>query len=71
MTPQHTPCAQADGDPGVTKQDVATAICALVAAAKLAGVSCLCVLSVVADTWDADISVDVEAFRAAADRITG
>lgn len=67
----HQPSTQADGFAEVTRQDVATAICALVAAAKLAGVSCLCVLSVVADTWDADISVDVEAFRAAADRITG
>lgn len=67
----HQPSTQADGFAEVTRKDVATAICALVAAAKLAGVSCLCVLSVVADTWDADISVDVEAFRAAADRITG
>lgn len=67
----HQPSTQADGYAEVTKKDVAAAICALVAAAKLADVSCLCVLQVLADTWDADLSVDTEAFRAAAERITG
>ena len=67
----HQPSPQADGFAEVTKKDVAVAICSLVAAAKLAGCSCIGVLQVVADTWDVDITADTEAFRAAADRITG
>lgn len=67
----HAPSTQADGFAEVTKKDVALAICALVAAAKTCGISQFAVLHTVAETWDVDITIDTEGFRAAADRITG
>lgn len=69
----HRPQAQADGDPGVDRTDVAIGVCALVAMAQEAGVSCLVLLRAVAETWDEfeHTQTDTEAARHAADRITG
>lgn len=65
----HQPSAQGDGDPGVSRQDVALAICVLVATAREAGVPLLAVLGAVAETWDEHMA-PLPA-QSAADRITG
>lgn len=68
---QHFASSQADGHSDtVEKSDVALAICALVAAAKLAGVPLLAVMQVLVETWDVDITSEPGAFQQAADRIT-
>lgn len=67
----HRAVPQADGHPGtVDRTDVALAICALVASAKLAGVPLIAVLQVIADTWDVDVAAEPDAFSQAAERIT-
>lgn len=67
----HIPCAQADGDPGVSRRDVALGALALVAAAQEAGISCLALLCLITETYETVAIADVDAFRDAAERITG
>lgn len=65
---QHHPSAQADGFVEATKNDVALAICVLVATAREAGVPLLAVLTGVAESWDEMLTAPGQS---AADRITG
>lgn len=69
----HRAQPRADGHPGASdRADVALGVCALIALAREAGVSCDALLWTIADTWDeVGQALDTEAARHAADRITG